>query len=71
MTEIIQGASLPEVSHFVFSKRSTYLAQFAMHSTDIKVNDGRKSAILNLIKLTFFQRIPPSPETTHFLLVMV
>ena len=30
---------------------STYLAQFAMYITDIKVNNGHKSAFFNLIKL--------------------
>ena len=30
---------------------STYLAQFAMYIRDIKVNDGRKSAIFNLMRL--------------------
>ena len=40
--EISQAASFPELSHSVSQQWSTYLAQFPMYITDIKVNDGRK-----------------------------
>ena len=32
-----------------------YLAQFVMYIIDIKLNDGQKLAIFNLMKLTFFR----------------
>ena len=40
-----------------------------MYITYIEVNEGRKSAIMNLIKLTFLRSYVLSlPETTHFAL---
>ena len=42
----------------LYSKWSTYLAQFAMRITYIKINDGRKFGILYLTKLTFFSTYP-------------
>ena len=43
---------------FTVHVQSTYLVHFDMYITDIKVNDGHKSDILNFIKLTFSRAYP-------------
>ena len=43
--ELVQDASFPKLSNFVLHKQSSYLQQFAMYNTDIKVNDGHKLTI--------------------------
>ena len=58
MIEFFQGAFFPELSHFLLQQWATYLAQFVMWCilviTDIKVNEGQKSAIFKLDQVDIF-----------------
>ena len=48
--EFCQGASFCELPHYVLQKWSTYLAQFAMYITVVKVHDGHQSINLDIFQ---------------------